>query len=94
MAANALYGELYVVVVQALLDGVAYIERLSALDIFVVSVFIKGDSVDDASRHIIDQFESEMFLIATYQTTRTVIVHVASEEDGFFVSRSEWIEVS
>ena len=74
-------------------NGVTDVERTFRFDIAHVRTLSERNTVHYIIRFIIDQFEFDMFLIASHHFTCSVIINMMSAENRFRVIRTERIKL-
>ena len=70
--------------VRVLLDGVADVES---------ATLPEGDAVHDVVRLVVHQLQFNVLLIASYDFARAIVIHMTGTENGFFVFRTEGVEL-
>ena len=76
-----------------LFDGVADVERTFGLDITHVRALPECDTVHHIVRFIVNQFQFDMFLVASHHFTRPIIIDMMCTENGLYVVGPEGIEL-
>ena len=76
-----------------LFDGVADVKRTFGFDITYVWTLSESNTVHYIVRFVVYQFELDVFLIATYHFTCTIVVDVMCAEYGFLIIGTEWVEL-
>ena len=75
------------------LNGVTDVERTLGLDVAHVRTLPESNAVHYIVRFVVHQFQLDMLLVASYDFTGSVVVHVVSTEYGLGIVGTEGVEL-